>query len=209
MPTSDMEPNFGRFDTETKEEKEHAYLRFRVKQLLFNKLERFWRPIRRVLMIFIILAIIMAGLIGISAIPKKISLDYPAVEYRTGDSAYVEHTRIRVDGKLYTRWFSDPKFKGNIIIDKYPLTKQYDTIDITFYKDSMDGVGYLSYAGITSDHAPFLTTFGIIGIEDKFEQISIQIFEPVDQDSKSLLDLVLSAPASTREEADAITKRIE
>lgn len=181
----------------------------RVKQLLFDRLGRFWRPIKRVLMLLIIVAIIMAGLIGISAIPKKISLDYPAVEYRTGDSTYVEHTRIRVDGKLYTRWFSDPRFKGNITIDKYPLTKQHETIDITFYKDIMDGVGYLSYTGITSDHAPFLTTFGIIGIKDKFEQISIQIFEPVGQAEKNLVDLVLSAPANTREEADAITKRIE
>lgn len=208
LPASDIEPNFGRFDAETKEEKEHAYFRFRVKQVIQGKLERIWRPIGRVLTVLIVLAFMMAGLIGISAIPKKISLDVPAVEYRTENYTYVEHTRIRVEGKLYKRWFSDPKFSGKILIDKYPYTKEYDTIDVTFYKEIMNGWGGLTYAGITSDHKPTLETLGGIRMRNDLQQISIEVYEPIEGDGKTKKDLVLSAPANTREEAFMITEQV-
>lgn len=204
--------NFGQFDPETEEEREQAISDFRIKQQKNERLHRIWMPIwlpiRRVILIMSLIAAAFALIYGVSAIPMKIDVVYPAVEYREEDERYLEHTTVIIKGKLYTRLFSDPRFEGRIIIDKYDFTKTYEAFEVIFHKESFwPDAGSLSYHTIL-DGRPQIQSFGLIWMDGDMDGINIWVFEPVTGDSKSTKDLLISAPAITREEAAAITKQL-
>jgi hypothetical protein len=200
--------NFGQFDPETEEERGKAISDFRVKQRKNERLHRIWMPIRTVMLIILYMAAVFGLMVGISGIPKKIDVVYPAVEYREEDESYLEHTTITIKGKLYTRWFSDPKFVGRISIDEYDFTKTYEGFDIKFYKDDFwRGRGSLSYLTII-DGNPIIESVGSIWMDGAMDKVNIWVYEPITGDSKSTKDFFISAPAATREEAAAITKQL-
>ncbi|MGZ9585794.1 helix-turn-helix domain-containing protein [Paenibacillus marinisediminis] len=223
LPVTDMEPNlgrdqnigigpnFGKFDPETEEEKADAYMKFRVKQAkedsINDRVQIFWRPMKWILAALLSIGLVMSVLIGISAIPETIHAEYPAVQYRANDASYMERTKIKVDGKLYTRWFSDPRFKGTFVIEQYPYTKEYQLVNIVFYDDIRNGWGYLIYSSF-SNGRPILESLGSIWIDKHMGKINIQVFEPISGDAKTTKDLIISAPAETREEAIAITEQL-
>lgn len=211
----DLHPNFGRLDPETKEEKENAVLEFRVKQRIYDRIHRIWLPIRNVLLVLVGMAALLAVIVGISGIPKKIDVVYPAVEFRAEEAGYFDHTTVTIKGKLYTRLFSDPKFVGRLSIDKYDYTKTYEARNIIFYDDIWGG--NLHYSTIISNQtspnsAPevqiVMESLGTILIEGDMDKVNIWVFEPIIGDSKSTKDLFISAPATTREEAVVITQQL-
>ncbi|TCZ78252.1 hypothetical protein E0485_09020 [Paenibacillus albiflavus] len=203
-------PNFGRFDTESKEEKEAANSDFWIKERARDRNHNFWQPIRITFMsivgIAIILGIILAILVGLSGIPKKIDASYPAIMYRENDTGYVQQTTITMQGKLYTRWFSNPKFVGTFSIDQFELMKRDATTDIEFQPEFMNGAGLLSYSTFADGKLDF-ESVGMIWMADDMKKVNIGVFEPVNATAKSMRDLVISAPATTREEAVELTKQ--
>ncbi|OAB32975.1 hypothetical protein PGLA_26205 [Paenibacillus glacialis] len=64
---------------------------------------------------------------GGPGIPRTIDKEYAAVQFRVNDETYLENINISVKGKLYKRFFLDPKFVGSIMIDNF------DELTICFF----------------------------------------------------------------------------
>ncbi|MEC0090476.1 hypothetical protein [Paenibacillus macquariensis] len=202
-----IDPNFSKFDSETSEEKEAAYLNFMKSQRIRDKFYYFLRPVLKVMLLLLCIASLFGIVIAISGIPSTIDKEYAAVQFRMNDDTYVENITISVKGKLYTRFFSDPKFKGSIMIDNFEYTKTNEVIDITFYKSMLKGGGMLHYTPIDNGTVN-IEALGVIWMSDHFDKLTIWVFEPLDGDRKSTTDLIISAPANSRKEAIQIVEQL-
>lgn len=139
--------------------------------------------------------------------PKRISADYPAVEFRTGDPSYEAHTAIHVKGKLYRPLFRDRYFKGRIAIDKYDFTgsADYSMFKITFTGDIKNGWGSLAYNAYINRTIK-MEMLGAIWQHDDMKALKINLFEPIGADKKESKNLMLIAPATTKDEAATIER---
>lgn|GEM_PF-6302614 len=184
------------------EDKEKAYHDFLAAQKVRDFIFRIIKPMWMGLLILLGVTALAGLIILISGIPQKIDKQILAVQYRMDDETDVENTTITIKGLFYKRWFSDYKFKGSFIVDNYEFTKTYDQIGITLNRGkSKSAEGILYYAGNIRG-APSMEFLGVIRMSDDFEQITINILETTDSDSKSksTKDLWIAAPATTREE---------
>lgn len=204
LPAADVTPNFGKFDTETPEEKERAYLDFKIHQRLRERMDTFLRPVKKTFLIATIITIVFFAIVAISGIPKEIDKQYTAVMYRENEVGKIDKTSITVKGKLYKKLFSDTRFIGKIVISRFGYTKNYELCDVIFHKAVKDGYGSLIY-DTTMNGAPKLETLGLIWIEGDFEKLTILVGEPILSENKSYKNLIISAPAETKEEAIKIT----
>ncbi|OAB27039.1 hypothetical protein PMSD_23975 [Paenibacillus macquariensis subsp. defensor] len=201
-----IDPNFSKFDSETSEEKEAAYLNFMKSQRIRDKFYYFLRPVLIIMLLLLCIASLFGIVIAISGIPRTIDREYAAIQFRMNDDTYVENITIS-KGKLYTRFFSDPKFKGSIMIDNFEYTKTSEVFDITFYKTILEGWGPLQYD--VFDNGKVDTEFlGSIWMSDHFDKLTIWVFEPLDGERKSTRDLIISAPANSRKEAIQIVEQL-
>lgn len=207
LPSFDIQPNFSKFDSETKEEKESAYLDFLVAQRIRNKISRYTSPLLKGIVVLIGLAALFGIVVAISGIPRTINKEYPAVQYRINDETYSENTTIAIKGKLFKRLFSEPKFVGSFVVDNFEYTKTYELANIMFYKSIRNGWGGLTYITV-KDGRPIHESLGSIWMSDNFEKLTIWVYEPLDSDHKSTTDLVISAPAKSRSEAIGISKQL-
>jgi hypothetical protein len=132
--------------------------------------------------------------------PKKLDLTYPAVEFRTGDVNSADITSIKIKGKLRKPLFGNRQFIGEIIIDKYDMTKSYSLIG---FELSTNNIGLLSY-GNTRNGESLLDMFGAIYLSKDFESLTIELNEPVGGEQKARKNLVIAAPATHYDDALAI-----
>jgi len=202
-----IDPNFSKFDSETREEKEVAYLNFMKSQRIRDKFYYFLRPVLKIMLLLLCIASLFGIVIAISGIPRTIDKEYAAVQFRMNDDTYEENITISVKGKLYTRFFSDPKFKGSIMIDNFEYTKTSELIDITFFKSIPQGWGALQY-DFFDNGTVNIESLGVIWMSDHFDKLTIWVYEPLDGDSKSTTDLIISAPANSRKEAIQIVEQL-
>ena len=167
------------------------------------------KPIGFGLLILIGIAVLARILYLISGIPLKIDKEFSAVQFRMDDETTVENTTITIKGKYYKQWFSSPKFEGSFIIDNYDSTKYSNTSYISFIdKDDRRSIGYLNNF-IFSEGTFQPTLNGVFRMTDNFVNISINLFEPIYGDSKTVKDLWIVAPASSREEALILLKDLQ
>ncbi len=148
-----------------------------------------------ILLIFVISVVIFIS----SCIPKSISLEYPAVQYLPNDNGYKENIKIRIKGKLYKRIFGNPLFSGDIVIDGYNFTNEYELIPITFNSKISNGMGTLTYTTVINGN-PKLETLGMIWITDNFKSINIEVNNP------NHVGATISAPAATLEDAKKVSQ---
>ncbi|MGO4349715.1 hypothetical protein AB4Z45_29950 [Paenibacillus sp. MCAF9] len=134
--------------------------------------------------------------------PKKIDLEYPALEYRVGKPESGEVTTIKVKGTIYKPLFRDPSFHGQFIINKYDYTKNYQLRDIDFYQDLLF---YHQNENGTSVHKPL----GYLMISDNFAQMNIYVNENMNDNQLIGKDLRISAPAKNYEEAMRINAELK
>lgn len=207
LPSIDVGPDFGKFDTETEEEKEEAYLDFRIHQRIREKVDVFFKPIKKTILIASIITAVVITVILISGIPRKLEKSYQAIQYRYNKEEEIKKINIVVKGKLYKRLFSDTRFTGSIVISNYRYTKTYELMDVVFNGGVSDGMGNLVYWTI-KEGASDMETLGAIWMEGNFDKIAIWVFEPLYSDSKTSTDLFIAAPADNREEALEITDRL-
>ncbi|MGI2293798.1 MerR family transcriptional regulator [Paenibacillus sp. GXUN7292] len=208
LPQLDVYPNFARFDSETKEEKEQAYIDFLAAQKIRDKVQNITRPVVKAILILGCIAVLFGAVVLLSGIPKKIDKELPAVQFRINDETYSEVTSISIQGKLYKRWFTSPRFAGSLVIDNYEYTKTYELLGITFFDSIQQGWGVLTYSTVI-DGRPELESLGLIRITKDFEQLAIWAYEPKLGDHKSTTDLLIAAPAQTREEAVRIYEQLK
>ncbi len=142
--------------------------------------------------------------------PKKIILEFPAVEYREGEPLSAELTTIIVNGNLTRPIYGKSAFEGQFIIDKYEFTKTYDLIGTFLFDDISfaNNVGYLNYFGVVKGE-PIIEQFGTIWLSDDFDQLTILVNEPVGEEQKNAGYLRISAPAENYDEAMLINEKIE
>lgn len=151
----------------------------------------------------------LAGLLLISLFlwlypfPKKIDIEYPAVQFRGHPAEAVEQTTLTLKGVLYRPLFRDERFVGELSIEKYDFTTKYELIDIDFHKNIRNGWGTLSYTKVANGQVS-LNTFGDIRKLNQFDKVLISVYEPIGESSKTWTDLVITAPAQSFEEAQDI-----
>lgn len=133
--------------------------------------------------------------------PKKIDLEFPAMEYRVGKPDSGEATTIKVTGTLKKPLFRKPTFRGQFIVDKYDYTKKYQIWEIENYRD------ILFYYG-NNKGSIFQKPLGYLVISENFAQMNIVVFEEVNDNSPSFKDLRISAPARNYEEAMKVNKEL-
>lgn len=196
------------FDSETKEEKEAAYLEFLVAQKIRDKVEAGLRPIVKIVIVLACAAAIFGVIVLLSGIPRTIDKQFSAVQFRVNDEHVVENTTIAIKGKLYKRLFTEPRFEGAFVIDSYAYTKTYELADIVLDPSVKQSSGVLTYASFQNGMAK-LQGLGMIFVGGNFDELMIKVFEPEDGDRKSTTDLILAAPAATRAEAMQIFMRLE
>ncbi|MDG0808703.1 hypothetical protein [Cohnella rhizosphaerae] len=158
---------------------------------------------------FVIPLLIAAGIFGYKYhFPKRISADYPAIEYRIGNPASAERTTIHVKGKLYRPLYRDPYFKGRIAIDKYDFTgsSDYSMYPITFTSDLLNGWGSLGYNAYL-DRTIKMEMLGVLWQHDDMKALKISIYEPVRASQKETKDLTLIAPADHIDTAMALERK--
>lgn len=137
--------------------------------------------------------------------PKRISADYPAVEFRIEDPVSADRTTIHVHGKLYRPLFRDRYFKGRIAIDKYDFTgsADYSMFKITFTGDIKNGWGSLGYNAYINRTIK-MEMLGAIWQHDDMKALKISLFEPIGASAKQTKGLTLIAPADNIDAALAI-----
>lgn len=205
LPQIDIRPNFSRFDPETDEEKNEAYLDFLVSMRLREKREKILQPLKKGFLLLLLLAVISALVVLISGIPRKIDVSYPAIQMRyLGEDSVpveVEKTNIRIKGKYSNRLLSNPRFSGEIIIASLPHVHDYELIDLEFSNKEQGISAVLVYTAII-EQKPVLDSVGQLITDSKFQQLMIRILEPIGTDRKSTEEgLQLLAPAETKAEA--------
>ncbi|NIK77060.1 hypothetical protein FHS15_002185 [Paenibacillus castaneae] len=205
----EVNPNFSKFDSETMEEKEAAYHKFLAAQKIREKIYGFLRPILIAISLLIGIALLFGIVIALSGIPHTMNKEFTAIQYRTSDPAYVENTTIIVKGKLYKRFFTNPKFVGSIVVDNFEYTKTHQLFDITFYKYDQSSSDVLMYY-TNKQGVPVHEPLGVMMMSENFNTLSILVFEPLDKNtnSKSTMDLIISAPAASRKEAVQIYEQL-
>ncbi|MFS0723069.1 hypothetical protein [Paenibacillus sp. 1P07SE] len=210
-PPNDTTPSFSRFDNETREEKEKAYLNFEASQRIRDRREERLRPFMKAGKLLLaaasLLLIIWAITSAIWAIPLRVSQEYPAVMLRMEDPSVVEPTKIRIEGQWKRRLFADPRFEGSMVIDSFEHTATTELADLTFITDAHNNkFGYLTYVDFEIGTLD-VQTLGLIWQVNRMEEVAIWVFEPLTGDRKSTKDLMIAGPAESREEAVAIIER--
>ncbi|WP_027092412.1 hypothetical protein [Cohnella thermotolerans] len=159
-------------------------------------------------LVCVVAAVLIAGaFLWFYRFPQTIDVEYPAVEFRPGQPASVEHTTMKIKGTLYRPLCRNAVFRGKLSIGKYDFTERYDLIDIVFYDNIRHGFGGLTYWTV-EDGKPVMRSVGSIWKTGRFEQVRILVSEPVDADLKAGTDLTLVAPAQTYEQAQAIATKL-
>jgi hypothetical protein len=204
LPQADIQPRFSRFDPETEEEKNEAYLSFLVNMRLREKRDRILQPLKKSFLLLLILLAIFALVILISGIPRKVDVSYPAIQMRYfGEDSIpvdVESTRIKIKGKYVNRLLDNPRFSGEIIIESMPHLHDYALIDMEF-GNRKRGITAIIVYNAYIDHKSKIETVGELIVDKDFQQLMIRILEPTAANHKSAKGLHLLAPAETAEDA--------
>lgn len=201
LPFSDIKPNFGKFDNETSEEREKGYLDFLVHQRIREKIERFSNPLKNAAKILGCLLLALAAIYAFSCIPRTISLEHQGLRFRVGNPESDSTTvNISIKGKMYSKLFSSPVFKGTIELDSVDYTKDA-TVEVAFFGD--DKTGWLVYHTIVvqgDEVKPVTHSFALLWADKNFAKTVFYIFENTQNSSKELKNLVICTPASNRKE---------
>lgn len=205
LPASDNYPNFGRFDEETREEKESAYIDFLVHHRIKEKIEKFFKPFIIGLKYLCLALLVFLLMYGLSYIPKSVNQTYSGLKYRISSSEEPITVNIQIKGKLHQRFFQTPIFKGSIQLSGLEDSKQFKA-DIYFH-DGIDKPAYLFYSGVKMNNGnviPYINTYAKVNTDKNFSYLILNVFEPEGADQKSLEDLVIVAPTQSIEEADKL-----
>lgn len=214
---NEQEMKFQIYDEEplTNQEREELIKRFWVRhkkrQKLESQLEIIIKPILKILKYAIALAVLLGTAILLSGIPRKVSWSGEGYILSIENTSYPEdNIKIAVDGKLYKRWFTRPKFKGNISFSNLEYTKTYNLSDIIFYKlrnGNMHGSLTWYYfsggkRGIVSE------SLGSIFTDSNMTSFVVWLYEALDERESNSTDQFFLVTARNREDAKEIFYKI-
>lgn len=143
------------------------------------------------------LILILALIVLLFIVPWRHNIDntYQGLEYRVGYPDYLERNlNITVKGVYKDYLFKKDTFEGIISIDKYDFTQNTKMSKLTFF----DGKATISYFN--------LQHLGFIICEKDFSKFFIGVDEATGWNGGE--GLIITAPATTREEAIKMTKEL-
>lgn len=160
--------------------------------------ERFYQNKRISVVIVLLVIIIIVGLIRVP-LKKEIDIKDETSIYQFNNYEYSNPISITIKGTFYRYLFRSDRFVGQVIIDDYPYTENYEMVEIVF----RNGTGKLYYENI-EDGIIKGNSIGDIIIDKKFENILLLVYEEVVEGRKhwSLYNGLFSViPSENRAEA--------
>lgn len=148
---------------------------------------------------FVLLALLGALLIAavcVLPLPRRIQRTHEALEWRCGDSAYSVPRTVTMDGFYFDYLFKPDHFGGSFVVSGYPMT-QKKIWNCVFF----DGLGTLWYE---NDSQPY--GLGMLLMQPDGDEFMIAVYEDGSWDGSS--GLMLTGPATSREEAVALTNKL-
>lgn len=158
---------------------------------------------KRVIWLLIAVFVFISAFIFLYDFPKKINVEYEAIEVYEGELEEWKETTIQISGILSRPLFSNTTFNGEFIIAGYDITKDYDElieIELSELPDKSI-FGALVYADVRSKDLQPIATFYT---SEEFDQFNVN-FVSEDKDGTQHW---LSAPAKTLREATEIRERL-
>lgn len=151
--------------------------------------------------IVIVMIILILGLYVYYTYPRRFEKEHVGIEYRFGDNEYQKEVSIKIDGWYTKKIFSSDIFQGSIMIDNLKLSKVKLKL-----KERI-----LGFCGINEDvNEP--VTYGTLYPGDKFEELTICVYEPRENTSGKHWSgsdgLMISAPAVDRNEALKLSQKL-
>lgn len=156
--------------------------------------------------------LVIAGLIAYRQIPKQVSYEMEGIKYQLGaaNAAYAKSVTVRVEGKLKRPLWGQTVFEGKVSLDGEPLPKEEDgwRLSLVFH----DNEGSMVYNKIEAGH-PLMNVYGMMYINNDMSGLTVSILRPEQDDASrkswSGADgFMISAPASSREEALALSNKL-
>lgn len=134
-------------------------------------------------------------------LPRRISQQYDALEWRCGDETYSPVRAVTIDGTYMDFLFFDDRFDGKIEVEGYPLTES----ELTTCRFN-DGFAFLCYFDPDSGDEPALQYMGVLVMDPAGGEFAICVYEGNGWDSED--GLVLTGPARERAQAVALTNAL-
>ena len=174
----------------------------RIRNILNFKKPAIWVVIAAVAAI----AVISVCFFGNQA--QRINATFQALEYNTNmpDKGYTPRT-VSIRGTLHRPLFSEPRFAGKIDVEGYEFTSRLTMFDILLMRPKgMEHLaGAVTYKGINEKSEPVIQNFAYLTMDSRLKDFYFEMFEPAGANAGSTKGLVIAAPASTWEEAEAVT----
>lgn len=165
---------------------------------------------RKVVLIWIVVAVVVVGLIYYF-LPRQIQMEAPGIKYRLGveNQGTVKPVYVHIKGALYRGWLGNRTFRGTLGIEgeELPVSEVNRELEIQLDKNNF---GWLHYYNV-QDEFLGLYLYGTVTFAKDYSKVTFNIHEK-DSDYSSQWNgedgLMLSAPASNREEALQISNEL-
>lgn len=154
------------------------------------------KRMRRYALLALIGALLIAA-VCLLPLPRKIQRTCEALEWRCGDGEYSVKRTVTIDGVYYDYLFKEDSFHGSFVISGYPQTTQ-ELARCIFY----DRLGLLSYV----DQYGLLNNLGQLIMPTSGKAFVVCLYEENGWNGED--GLMLTGPATSREEAVALTNKL-
>lgn len=155
--------------------------------------------VKRIVSIAVLAGIAFAALYFIP-LPRNIDMFLPCVMWDLDDPTTGEAEGIEIKGKYYDYLIREDKFRGSILISEVNLYEEEMNLKMNFFQMPDGKMGSIHYFSRTYNKFLWI---GSMYMQGMFDEIFIDLY--VDEKS-SLNDKIISAPATTIEEAVAIAE---
>ena len=157
--------------------------------------------INKIIPIVLLMCIIFAALYFIP-LPRNIDMFLPCVLWDLDDPTTGEAEGIEIKGKYYDYLIKTDKFKGDIRMSEVNLYEEEQRMEMFVFQVGGIKTGSINYFSQTYNRFVWI---GSVYMPGMFDKIFIDLY--VDEKS-TLNDKVISAPATTIEEAVAIAEEM-
>lgn len=167
---------------------------------------------KRIILILVSGIFIILILYGRSMRPVEIDLVYDGLLYKkdeqlSGDyeNLDLEQTMVRIQGKLYKKWFSRPYFEGFIDTEAVPIDRnKFRRGDVVLYNTLPSPIIYTTWT--TSNQREIKTESGYVSIATNSDMSWIYLEYEVGSGYEGYS---VVAPARNVEDIDIISKKVK
>ena len=143
------------------------------------------------IIILIVLAIILTVTFLFYSFPKTIEEEYSAIQFFEKEPNSAEQIAMKIAGKLENPVIGQPQFTGQLILEGYDFTKDYELLPIVLHEFTESSwLGSVVYSAIHNGK-PVLRSFALI-TSHEFDRFVLSGYDDQSQDGQ-LLQIVSPA----------------